>query len=94
MVTEKTDGHKSTISKLTDWEKKEGLVVVASLFDIKKILRLLHKRPFIIAKSTKRLLGEEGEKFSVRRIREVLQKAGYKSMHAARKPLLTERMKL
>ena len=37
MVTEKTDGHKSTISKLTDWEKKEGLVVVASLFDIKKI---------------------------------------------------------
>ena len=72
MVTEKTDGHKSTISKLanklTDWEKKEGLVVVASLFDIKKIIRLLHKRPFITAKSTKRLLGEEGEKFSVRRI--------------------------
>ena len=68
MVTEKTDGHKSTISKLTDWEKKEGLVVVASLFDIKKILRLLHKRPFIIAKSTKRLLGEEGENFYVRRI--------------------------
>ena len=51
-----------------DWEKKEGLVVVASLFDIKKILRLLHKKPFIIAKSTKRLLGEEGENFYVRRI--------------------------
>ena len=48
MVTEKTDGHKSTISKLanklTDWEKKEGLVVMASLFDIKKIIRLHHER--------------------------------------------------
>ena len=41
---------------------------MASLFDIKKILRLLHKKPFIIAKSTKRFLGEEGENFYVRRI--------------------------
>ena len=29
----------------------------------------------------------------MRRIREILQKAGYKSRHAARKPLLIERMK-
>ena len=67
---------------------------LASLGDIRKILRMVQKRPFITAKSIKRLLGEDGDKFSVRRIREILQNAGYKSRHAARKPLLTERMKM
>ena len=65
---------------------------LATLSDIRKIIRIVQKRPFITAKSIKRLLGDEGEKFSVR-IREILQKAGYMSRHAARKPLLTERMK-
>ena len=63
---------------------------LATLPDIKKTIRLVQKRPCITAKCFKRILGEEGEKFTLRRIQEILQKAGYKSRHAA---LLTRRIK-
>lgn len=55
---------------------------------------MVQQRPFISAKTIKRLLGEEGEKFSVRRIQEILQKVWYNSRYTARNPLLTERMKM
>ena len=37
-------------------------------------------------------MGAQGEKFSVRRVRELLQRAGRGAKHAACKPWLTEKM--
>ena len=67
---------------------------MASLADIKKTIRLFQQRPIVFTKTIKRILGEEGEMFSVRWIQESLQNAGYNSRYAARNPLLTERMKM
>ena len=70
-----------------------GRKTLATLGDIRKMIRLVQQRPFLSSKEVKRLMGPRGEKFSVRRVQELLNKAGYKSRHAARKPMLTERMK-
>ena len=67
---------------------------LASLAAIKKTIRMIQQRPFISAKTTMRLFGEEEEKFTVRWTQEMLQKIGYDSRYAACNPLLTERMKM
>ena len=66
---------------------------LASLGDVKRIIRMVKASPFITAKKIKDQMGEAGVRFSPRRIREILQRAGYSTKHAAKKPLLTDRMK-
>ena len=75
-VAKELGRHKLAISRLAkkDREMREERAMVktpggsrknfTSLEDIRKILRLVQKRPFISAKS---ILGEEGDKFSVTR---------------------------
>ena len=44
----------------------QGRKNLASLAEVKKVIRMAQKDPFITAKTIKRRLGEEGAKFSVR----------------------------
>ena len=80
-VAEIMGRHKSAISRLamkaTELGEERAMVRrpgggiknLGTVSDIKKLIRLVQKRHCITAKSIKRLLGDEGEKFSVRRIR-------------------------
>ena len=65
---------------------------IARLGEVKKIVRMVKASPFMSAKKIKEKLGDRGRKFSPRMIRHILQKAGYSAKHAAKKPLLTDRM--
>ena len=67
---------------------------MATLSDFKKMIRLLRRRPLNHLKDSQEAVKEDKEKISLRRIQKILQKAGYKSRHSARKFLLTERIKL
>ena len=104
-VAREMNRSKSSISELAKKARKvgeeralirspgSGRTNLASLGEVRRIIRIVQKRPFISFKGIKSLLGEAGERFSVRRIREILQKSGYQARHAARKPLLTQRMR-
>ena len=63
----------------------------SSLQDVKRIIREIKKEPFLTAVKIKKRLALDH--LSVRRIQEILQKAGYPARKAARKPLLTPAMK-
>ena len=62
----------------------------SSLQDVKLIVRAIKKEPFLTAVKIKRRLSLDH--LSVRRIQEILVKAGYPARKAARKPLLTPAM--
>ena len=74
-------------------QEGRGRPKLATPEDVRRITAMLDRNPWLSGKAVKRKLGLDGVKFSVRRIQETLFKNGLKSRHAARKPLLTERMK-
>ena len=52
-----------------DHSRGGGRKKLASSADIRKMVRLVTKQPFLFAKGVKRMLGPERDKFSARRIR-------------------------
>ena len=64
----------------------QGRKCLASLGDVRKMIKLVKQSPFITAKKVKET------KFTPRYIRKVLQHAVYSAKHAAKKPMLNEKM--
>ena len=98
--------HKSTICRL---QKKRlelgeeaaaqnkpgsGRPPIVSLGDVSRVLKIIKKYPFFSAVRVKRLLGPMVAHLSVRMIQKLCVKAGYRAHQAARKPMLTERMRV
>ena len=70
-------------------KKGRGRKSLATPADIRKALKIIEDDGFRTAKVVKAKMGAQGEKFSVRRVRELLQRAGYGAKQVAKKPMLT-----
>ena len=65
----------------------------ASLRDVRLIINLIKRRPFLSAVRIKRVLAPTINHLSTRMVQKVLFRAGYKAFQAAKKPVLTAQMK-
>ena len=71
----------------------QGRKVKASLQDVRLIINLIKRRPFLSAVRIKRVLAPTINHLSTRMVQKVLFRAGYRAFQATKKPVLTAQMK-
>ena len=54
-------------------QKERGRKCLASPLAVRRAIKIMNDKPFLSAKGVKALMGPQGAKFSVRRIRELLR---------------------